>query len=141
MVGIAQTGSGKTLSFILPAIVHAMNQTSIKPGEGPRVLVMSPTRELAMQIEQEAFKFTTACNLPSAAIYGGVSRSEQLYKLRAGVEILVATPGRLLDFLEFNQTNLRRCTYLVLDEADRMLDMGFEKDMIKIIEKIPSRER
>jgi ATP-dependent RNA helicase DDX5/DBP2 len=102
---------------------------------------MSPTRELAMQIEQEAFKYTTACNLPSAAIYGGVSRSEQLYKMRAGVEILVATPGRLLDFLEYNQTNLRRCTYLVLDEADRMLDMGFEKDMIKIIEKITCRDR
>ena len=98
---------------------------------------MSPTRELAMQIEQEAFKYTTACNLPSAAIYGGNPRGEQLRQLRAGVEILVACPGRLLDFLDYNQTNLRRCTYLVLDEADRMLGMGFKKDMIKIIEKIP----
>lgn len=102
---------------------------------------MSPTRELAMQIEQEAFKFTTACNLPSAAIYGGVSRSEQLFKLRGGIEILVATPGRLLDFLEYKQTNLNRCTYLVLDEADRMLDMGFEKDMIRIIDMIPAKDR
>ena len=94
-----------------------------------------------MQIEQEAFKYTTACNLPSLAIYGGHPRGEQLQKLRSGVEILVACPGRLLDFLNYNQTNLRRCTYLVLDEADRMLDMGFEKDMMKIIEMIPTQDR
>ena len=98
---------------------------------------MAPTRELAMQIEQEASKFAKICQLSTLAIYGGVPKYEQQRRLANGVEILIATPGRLLDLLEGGDTNLNRCTYLCLDEADRMLDMGFEKDMIKIIEKIP----
>lgn len=104
-------------------------------------MVMAPTRELAMQIEVEAKKFSNTCKLSTLAIYGGVPRGEQARRLREGVEILIATPGRLLDFLDTNTTNLKRCTFLVLDEADRMLDMGFEKDIRKIVKQIPHPER
>ena len=85
------------------------------------VLVLTPTRELAMQIEAECTKFASKCHLTTASIYGGVARDEQIKILEDGVEILIATPGRLIDFLDTNVTNVRRITYLVLDEADRML--------------------
>jgi len=87
---------------------------------------MAPTRELAMQIEEETEKFAKICQLSSLCVYGGVPKNEQLQGLQKGAEILIATPGRLLDFLECGETNLNRVTYLALDEADRMLDMGFE---------------
>jgi ATP-dependent RNA helicase DDX5/DBP2 len=121
MVGIAATGSGKTLAFILPAIVHVNAQDLLEQGDGPIVLVLAPTRELACQIEQETIKFAAACKITSTAIYGGVPRPEQQAKLEQGVEILVATPGRLIDFIDCRVTNLKRVTYLVFDEADRML--------------------
>lgn len=121
MVGIADTGSGKTLAFILPAIIHVNAQELLEPGDGPIVLVLTPTRELAFQIQQETQKFSDACKITTTAIYGGVPRPEQQSKLERGVEILVATPGRLIDFLDCGVTNLKRVTYLVFDEADRML--------------------
>jgi len=121
MVGIAATGSGKTLAFILPAIVHVNAQELLEHGDGPIVLVLTPTRELACQIQQETHKFAEACKITSTAIYGGVPRLDQQTKLEKGVEILVATPGRLIDFLDCAVTNLQRVTYLVFDEADRML--------------------
>ena len=102
---------------------------------------MAPTRELAMQIEAEARKFAEVCQLSTLAIYGGVPKYEQQRRLRQGVEILIATPGRLLDLLESRDTNLRRITYLVLDEADRMLDMGFEKDIRRIVQQITHPDR
>jgi len=118
-----------------------MAQPILKRGDGPVVLVMAPTRELAMQIEAEARKFAEVCQLSTLAIYGGVPKYEQQRRLRQGVEILIATPGRLLDLLESRDTNLRRITYLVLDEADRMLDMGFEKDIRKIVAQITHPDR
>lgn len=118
-----------------------MAQTMIKRGDGPVILVMAPTRELAVQIEEQCKTFAKISQLTSMCAYGGVPRYEQKQKLRQGVEILIATPGRLLDFLESRDTNLRRCTYLVLDEADRMLDMGFEKDIKKIVSMITTRDR
>jgi ATP-dependent RNA helicase DDX5/DBP2 len=102
---------------------------------------MAPTRELAMQIEVESRKFAQICQIKTLAIFGGVSKYEQQRKLREGVEILIATPGRLLDFMNSKDTNLRRTTYLVLDEADRMLDMGFEKDIRKIIGNVTHPDR
>ena len=111
-----------------------MAQPTIKRGDGPIVLCMAPTRELCMQIEQEAKKFAKVCKLTSLAVYGGVPKYNQAMSLKSGVEILIACPGRLLDFLETKQTNLHRVTYLVLDEADRMLDMGFEKDIRRVLE-------
>ncbi|XP_031639462.1 ATP-dependent RNA helicase dbp2-like [Contarinia nasturtii] len=141
MVGIAQTGSGKTLAYIMPAVVHINNQPRLSRGDGPIVLVLAPTRELAQQIQQVANDFGSCTHLKNTCIFGGAPKGPQARDLERGVEICIATPGRLIDFLEKGTTNLRRCTYLVLDEADRMLDMGFEPQIRKIIEQIrPDRQ-
>ncbi|KAB1265300.1 putative ATP-dependent RNA helicase DDX5 [Camelus dromedarius] len=136
MVGVAQTGSGKTLSYLLPAIVHINHQPFLERGDGPICLVLAPTRELAQQVQQVAAEYCRACRLKSTCIYGGAPKGPQIRDLERGVEICIATPGRLIDFLECGKTNLRRTTYLVLDEADRMLDMGFEPQIRKIVDQI-----
>lgn len=141
VVGIAETGSGKTLTYCLPAIVHINAQPLLAPGDGPIVLVLAPTRELAVQIEQEITKFGKSSRIRNTCVYGGVPRGPQIRDLSRGVEVCIATPGRLIDMLESGRTNLRRVTYLVLDEADRMLDMGFEPQIRKIISQIrPDRQ-
>ncbi|XP_044737301.1 ATP-dependent RNA helicase dbp2-like [Chrysoperla carnea] len=141
MVGIAQTGSGKTLAYILPAAVHINHQPPIARGQGPIVLILAPTRELAQQIQQVARDFGSTSLIRNTCIFGGAPKGSQARDLERGVEIVIATPGRLIDFLEKGTTNLLRCTYLVLDEADRMLDMGFEPQIRKIIEQIrPDRQ-
>ncbi|XP_071442122.1 probable ATP-dependent RNA helicase DDX17 isoform X2 [Hetaerina americana] len=141
MVGIAQTGSGKTLAYILPATVHINHQPSLSRGDGPIALVLAPTRELAQQIQQVARDFGSSTYVRNTCIFGGAPKGPQARDLERGVEIVIATPGRLIDFLERGTTNLRRCTYLVLDEADRMLDMGFEPQIRKIVEQIrPDRQ-
>eukprot|EP00808_Paulinella_micropora_P001216 g35401.t1 len=141
LIGIAQTGSGKTLAFLLPAIVHINAQPLLSRGDGPIVVVLSPTRELAQQTLEEASKFGSSSKLKYCCIYGGTPKGPQARMLRDGVEIVIATPGRLIDFLESGTTNLRRVTYLVLDEADRMLDMGFEPQMRSIVSQIrPDRQ-
>uniref|UniRef100_UPI0037E88BC9 probable ATP-dependent RNA helicase DDX5 n=1 Tax=Semicossyphus pulcher TaxID=241346 RepID=UPI0037E88BC9 len=141
MVGIAQTGSGKTLAYLLPAIVHIQHQPFLEHGDGPICLVLAPTRELAQQVQQVAAEYGRVSRLKSTCIYGGAPKGPQIRDLERGVEICIATPGRLIDFLECGKTNLRRCTYLVLDEADRMLDMGFEPQIRKIVEQIrPDRQ-
>ncbi|WAQ95857.1 DDX17-like protein [Mya arenaria] len=140
-VGIAQTGSGKTAAFILPSIVHINNQPYLERGDGPICLVLVPTRELAQQVQQICNDFGTSSSIRNACVYGGSPKGPQLRDLERGAEICIATPGRLIDFLEMGKMNLRRCTYLVLDEADRMLDMGFEPQIRKIIEQIrPDRQ-
>ncbi len=141
MVGIAETGSGKTLTYCLPAIVHINAQPLLAPGDGPIVLVLAPTRELAVQIQQEVTKFGKSSRIRNTCVYGGVPKGGQIRDLSRGVEVCIATPGRLIDMLEAGKTNLRRVTYLVLDEADRMLDMGFEPQIRKIIGQIrPDRQ-
>lgn len=141
MVGIAQTGSGKTLSYILPALVHIAAQPPLKPGEGPIALVLAPTRELACQIQEVARVFGSAVRVRNACLYGGAPKGPQIRTLRYGAEIVVATPGRLIDLMNAGYTNLNRCSFLVLDEADRMLDMGFEPQLRDIIPKIrPDRQ-
>ncbi|KAI2639849.1 RNA helicase [Hypomontagnella submonticulosa] len=141
VVGIAETGSGKTLTYCLPAIVHINAQPLLAPGDGPIVLVLAPTRELAVQIQQEITKFGKSSRIRNTCVYGGVPRGPQIRDLSKGVEVCIATPGRLIDMLEAGKTNLRRVTYLVLDEADRMLDMGFEPQIRKIISQIrPDRQ-
>jgi len=138
---IANTGSGKTLGFMLPAMLHVAAQPPLRSGDGPIALVLAPTRELVMQIAKEASTFGRPGGVLNAAVYGGVGKNGQINALRQGVEICVATPGRLLDLLESNVTNLRRVTYLVLDEADRMLQMGFEDQLRKIVSQIrPDRQ-
>ncbi|CAH1110309.1 unnamed protein product [Psylliodes chrysocephalus] len=141
MVGIASTGSGKTLSYILPAIVHINHQSRLMRGDGPIALILAPTRELAQQIQQVATDFGQSSRIRNTCVFGGAPKGPQVNDLKDGVEIIIATPGRLIDFLESSRTNLKRCTYLVLDEADRMLDMGFEPQIRKVIEQIrPDRQ-
>ncbi|KAF7838285.1 DEAD-box ATP-dependent RNA helicase 20-like isoform X1 [Senna tora] len=141
LIGIAETGSGKTLAYLLPAFVHVNAQPRLVQGEGPIVLILAPTRELAVQIQEEALKFGSRANIRSTCIYGGAPKGPQIRDLRRGVEIVIATPGRLIDMLEAQHTNLQRVTYLVLDEADRMLDMGFEPQIRKIVGQIrPDRQ-
>lgn len=141
VVGIAQTGSGKTGSFILPAIVHIAAQERLKRGDGPICLVVVPTRELAQQVATVAQDFGVPANIRNCCVYGGAPKGPQLRDIERGAEICIATPGRLIDFLEMGKINLKRTTYLVFDEADRMLDMGFEPQIRKICEQIrPDRQ-
>jgi superfamily II DNA/RNA helicase len=139
MVSIAKTGSGKTLAFLLPAY----RKMDIKKGPNGtiNVLILAPTRELATQIQEEAEKFGHAAGYYSTCAYGGAPRSGQLEAIRRGVSIVVATPGRLNDFIDSNQIDLSSVFYLVLDEADRMLDMGFEPQIRAIIKKVPRRRQ
>eukprot|EP00756_Hemistasia_phaeocysticola_P004705 Hpha_TRINITY_DN12965_c0_g1::TRINITY_DN12965_c0_g1_i1::g.164381::m.164381/K12823/DDX5, DBP2; ATP-dependent RNA helicase DDX5/DBP2 len=142
VIGLAATGSGKTLGFGLPGIVHVKAQPSVRPGEGPIGIILAPTRELACQIDVEMKKYCEPCQVRVMTAYGGAPKREQGPILRRGVEFVVATPGRLNDFLEERTTNVMRCTYLVLDEADRMLDMGFEPQIRKILRDMrPAGER
>ncbi|KAI5189939.1 ATP-dependent RNA helicase DDX5/DBP2 [Nematocida sp. AWRm77] len=141
MVGIAKTGSGKTLSFILPAMIHAKAQKPLRAGDGPIVLVLAPTRELVSQIEEETSKYAKHFGLRTASVFGGVASGPQKSALRRGVEILIATPGRLIDLYDQRALYLSRVTFMVLDEADRMLDMGFEPQLKRIIpETNPQRQ-
>eukprot|EP00105_Crassostrea_gigas_P010018 XP_011425160.1 PREDICTED: probable ATP-dependent RNA helicase DDX43 [Crassostrea gigas] len=141
LIGIAQTGTGKTLAFLLPAFIH-IDQQPVPREErgGPNVLVLSPTRELALQIEAEVKKFHYR-GIKSVCVYGGGNRREQINVVTKGVEIIVATPGRLNDLVMNKIVNVKSVTYLVLDEADRMLDMGFEPEIKKILLDIrPDRQ-
>ncbi|KAK8844128.1 ATP-dependent RNA helicase DBP2-A [Kwoniella newhampshirensis] len=141
VVAVAETGSGKTISFALPAMVHINAQPLLAPGDGPIVLILAPTRELAVQIQAECTKFGKSSRIRNTAIYGGAPKGPQIRDLQRGVEVCVATPGRLIDMLESGKTNLKRVTYLVMDEADRMLDMGFEPQIRKIVSQIrPDRQ-
>ncbi|GAA6018953.1 hypothetical protein JCM11491_005691 [Sporobolomyces phaffii] len=141
LVAISATGSGKTISFALPAMIHINAQPLLSPGDGPIVLILAPTRELAVQIQEECTKFGSSSRIRNTCVYGGVPKGGQIRDLQRGSEIVIATPGRLIDMLESGKTNLRRVTYLVMDEADRMLDMGFEPQIKKILEQIrPDRQ-
>merc|ERR1719440_2475145 len=141
MIGIAETGSGKTLAFLLPAVVHINAQPYLSRGDGPIVLCLAPTRELACQTKEECDRFGKSSRIKNTCVYGGVPKMQQARDLGEGVEIVIATPGRLIDFLDSGATNLKRVTYLVLDEADRMLDMGFEPQVRKITSQVrPDRQ-
>jgi len=141
IISIAKTGSGKTLGFLLPAIMHTLSQPRRQFGEGPSVLVMLPTRELAQQVQEVAQEYCTAMGLEFTCLFGGAPKYNQKSDLRRGIDICIATPGRLLDFLEAGAVTMSRCSFLVLDEADRMLDMGFEPQIRKIVSQIrPDRQ-
>ncbi|KAJ1817411.1 pre-mRNA processing RNA-helicase, partial [Coemansia sp. RSA 2599] len=144
IIGVAKTGSGKTLAFILPMLRHIKAQRPLAQSEGPIGLVMTPTRELAVQIHRECKPFLKPLGLRAVCAYGGSGIKDQIGELKRGAEIVVCTPGRLIDLLCANSgrvTNLHRVTYLVLDEADRMFDMGFEPQVSKIVQGVrPSRQ-
>ncbi|XP_054861247.1 ATP-dependent RNA helicase DDX42 isoform X2 [Amphiprion ocellaris] len=141
MIGIAKTGSGKTAAFIWPMLVHIMDQKELEAGEGPIAVIVCPTRELCQQIHAECKRFGKAYSLRSVAVYGGGSMWEQAKALQEGAEIVVCTPGRLIDHVKKKATSLQRVTYLVFDEADRMFDMGFEYQVRSIASHVrPDRQ-
>src|SRR6201993_1050263 len=141
IVGIAQTGTGKTAAFALPILHRLLNNRTRPIAKTCRVLVLSPTRELSGQILDSFNAYGRHMRLSSALAIGGVPMGRQVRSLMGGVEVLVATPGRLLDLVQSNGLKLGQIEYLVLDEADRMLDMGFINDIRKIVAKTPIKRQ
>lgn len=143
-IGIAKTGSGKTLAFVLPMLRHVKDQPALAQGDGPVALCMAPTRELVTQIGKEIKRFAKAVALTCVCVYGGSGVANQISELKRGTEIVVCTPGRMIDLLATGAgriTNLRRVTYLVMDEADRMFDMGFEPQIMRMVQNVrPDRQ-
>jgi ATP-dependent RNA helicase RhlE len=137
LLGIAQTGTGKTAAFALPIIQHLSEDRVRLPAKSIRALILAPTRELAIQIDEQIALFAKGLRLRHAVIFGGVSQVPQAKALAGGLEILTATPGRLLDLMQQRLVSLDSVTHLVLDEADRMLDMGFVRDVMKIVRAVP----
>lgn len=139
LIGCAQTGTGKTIAFLLPA----MERLQQNPGKSknPRLVVLAPTRELVIQVTEQARKLTAQTSLRVVPIYGGARLGEQTDKLRRGADVVIATPGRLLDHMQRRNINFKDVEILVLDEADRMLDMGFLPDIRQIISSIPQQRQ
>merc|ERR1740128_200411 len=136
IIGIAETGSGKTLAFSIPALAHLKHRVESegKSKAGcPKMLIVAPTRELAMQSQVVLEQAGASCGVRSTCVYGGVPKWQQIQDLNKGVEVVVATPGRLLDLINEGACHLESVSYLVLDEADRMLDQGFERDIRTIV--------
>ncbi|MFT3893035.1 MAG: DEAD/DEAH box helicase [Anaerolineales bacterium] len=137
IIGTAQTGTGKTAAFVLPIL----NKLLDGPKGMPRALIVTPTRELAEQINQVIHALSVGTGLRSATVYGGVGADRQIKALRHGVEILVACPGRLLDLIQQRHAKMERIEILVLDEADRMFDMGFLPDVKRVIKAVPTERQ
>ena len=136
LIATAQTGTGKTASFVLP-ILEKFNQPRKLRGKRIRALILTPTRELAVQIEANISQYSKYLHLSSMAVYGGVDSDAQKLRLIEGIDILVATPGRLLDLAHQRALHFDELEFLVLDEADRMADMGFIDDIYKIVDRLP----
>jgi ATP-dependent RNA helicase DDX23/PRP28 len=140
LIGVAVTGSGKTAAFLLPLLVYISDLPALNDftkNDGPYAIILAPTRELAQQIEVEAKKFATPLGFTCVSIVGGHSLEEQSYNLRNGAEIIIATPGRLVDCIERRLLVLGQCCYVIMDEADRMIDLGFEESVNKILDALP----
>jgi ATP-dependent RNA helicase RhlE len=137
VLGIAQTGTGKTAAYILPILTHLVKAE----GEDPRVVVLVPTRELSIQVGEDIEELAQFTNIRHAAIYGGVGWTKHAELITAGIDILVATPGRLMDLYHHNVLDFKRVKILVIDEADRMLDMGFMPQLKTIFEILPMRKQ
>ncbi len=142
VLGVAQTGTGKTAAFAIPIIQLLSKDKSLQGGKRViRALILTPTRELAIQIAESFENYGDKTNLKSMVLFGGVNQHSQVSQLRQGVDVLIATPGRLLDLISQKYVHLNNLQYFVLDEADRMLDMGFLNDVKKIITKIPQKRQ
>jgi ATP-dependent RNA helicase RhlE len=139
LLGCAQTGTGKTAAFAVPILQILYRQTQRKPGI--KALILTPTRELAIQIDESFAAYGRHTGISHAVIFGGVSQQQQTNALRRGVDVLVATPGRLLDLMNQGYVNLAQLEIFVLDEADRMLDMGFIHDVKRVIAKLPAQRQ
>ncbi|WP_157207369.1 DEAD/DEAH box helicase [Mariniflexile maritimum] len=136
----AQTGTGKTAGFTLP-LLHLLSENPKEKYKPIRALILTPTRELAAQVYANVKEYSTFLDIKSAVIFGGVNQNPQVATLRQGIDVLVATPGRLLDLINQNIISLKRVEILVLDEADRMLDMGFLRDIERIIKLMPEKRQ
>jgi ATP-dependent RNA helicase RhlE len=144
VMGAAQTGTGKTAAFTLPLLQRMMKHenASTSPARHPvRALVLTPTRELAVQVADNVAKYAKRTQLRSTVVFGGVDMKPQTAELKAGVEVLIATPGRLLDHIEGKNCALHQVEYVVLDEADRMLDIGFLPDLQRILSYLPKQRQ
>jgi len=141
IITVAKTGSGKTIGFLLPAFHLFGKSDTVSDRVSPRILVLAPTRELAVQIEEQCVKFGRPSNIRSLCCFGGAPKSLQIHKLKHGIDVLIATPGRLNDLIEMKVVNLSKIVFMVLDEADRMLDMGFEPQIRSIIAQVPSERQ
>ena len=141
LLGVAQTGSGKTAAFSLPILQHLAKKSATEALGVPRVLILVPTRELASQILKSLEVYGKGLGIKSWAFFGGIKQAEQVRALKNGLDILVATPGRLLDLMEQGHIRLGKIEIFVLDEADRMLDMGFIDDINLIVEKLPEQKQ
>ena len=141
LLGCAQTGTGKTAAFTIPILQHLATEKQSSQRRQIKALIVTPTRELALQIEENIKEYGKYTNLKSTVIFGGVNQNPQVNKLRQGIDILVATPGRLLDLIGQGFITLSHIEYFVLDEADQMLDMGFIHDIKKIIAKLPKERQ
>ncbi|MGH8101978.1 MAG: DEAD/DEAH box helicase, partial [Chthoniobacterales bacterium] len=137
VIGIAQTGTGKTAAFVWPILTKLTVRSNNGHGRGMRALIVAPTRELVVQIEENVRAYAKHLPLRMATIFGGVSERPQIEALRSGVDLVVATPGRLIDLMGQRQTNFSGIEFLVLDEADRMLDMGFLPPIRQIVKALP----
>ncbi|KAF2810546.1 U5 snRNP-like RNA helicase subunit [Mytilinidion resinicola] len=140
LIGVAVTGSGKTAAFLLPLLVYISDLpplNDLTKNDGPYAIILAPTRELAQQIELEAKKFATPLGFNCVSLVGGHSIEEQAYNMRDGAEIIIATPGRLVDCIERRVLVLGQCCYIIMDEADRMIDLGFEESVNKILDALP----
>ena len=140
VIGIAQTGTGKTAAFVLPILTKLVRESE-GTRRGLRALVVAPTRELVVQIEENVRAYAKHLPLRMATIFGGVSERPQIEALRSGVELVVATPGRLIDLMQQRHTNFSNTDFLVLDEADRMLDMGFLPPIRQIVRALPAKRQ
>lgn len=141
LLGIAQTGTGKTAAFCLPILQKLLSATKKRSLGAPRALIIAPTRELCSQIVENIGVYAKDLDIKACAIFGGVGQKDQVEVLKAGVDIVVATPGRLLDLMEQRLLRLSLIEFFVLDEADRMLDMGFIDDLQLIIDKLPEERQ
>ncbi len=142
LLGCAQTGTGKTAAFAIPVLQLMYNKPFQGPGRRPiRTIVLTPTRELAIQISESFTAYGRHTGLKNVVVYGGVGQKPQTDALKAGVDILIATPGRLLDLMNQGHVHLNQIEFLILDEADRMLDMGFVHDVKKVIAKVPAKRQ
>ena len=141
LLGVAQTGTGKTAAFGIPILNHLLKENNTSGKRKIKALVVTPTRELAIQIAESFTAYGQFTNLRNTVIFGGVKQSKQVASLQQGVDILVATPGRLLDLMNQGYISFSNLKYVVLDEADQMLDMGFIHDVKKIIAKLPQKRQ
>src|SRR5881398_1139421 len=141
VIGIAQTGTGKTAAFVLPILMKLAASKPDGQRRGPRALVVAPTRELVVQIEENVRAYAKHVPLRMATVFGGVSERPQIEALRSGVDLVVATPGRLIDLMDQRVANLSGIEFLVLDEADRMLDMGFLPPIRRIVKALPQKRQ